>query len=68
MPTILLFFANSAVELQEGLDLLSDYCKRWKLKINVSKTKIMIFRKSGQLPRNMAFVYDNEPLEIVSTM
>ena len=52
----------------KGLNLLSDYCKRWKLKINVSKTKIMIFRKSGQLPRNMAFVYDNEPLEIVSTM
>ena len=64
----IIIFANSAVELQEGLDLLSDYCKRWKLKINVSKTKIMIFRKSGQLPRNMAFVYDNEPLEIVSTM
>ena len=64
----IIIFANSAVELQEGLDLLSDYCKRWTLKINVSKTKIMIFRKSGQLPRNMAFVYDNEPLEIVNTM
>ena len=64
----IIIFANSAVELQEGLDLLSDYCKRWTLKINVSKTKMMIFRKSGQLPRNMAFVYDNEPLEIVNTM
>ena len=35
-------FANSAEELQQGLDLLSDYCKRCKLKINVSKTNEIV--------------------------
>ena len=61
----IVLFANSASELQDGLDLMSDYCKRWKLKINISKTKVMIFRKGGMLPRNLSFYYDDEPLEIV---
>ena len=39
----IVIFANNAEELQLGLNLLSDYCTRWKLKVNVSKTKILIF-------------------------
>ena len=62
----IVLFANSAEELHEGLNMLSDYCKRWKLKINVSKTKVMIFREGGMLRRNLAFFYDGELLEIAS--
>ena len=51
----IVLFANSPDELQEGLDLLFNYCKRWKLKINVAKTKIMVFRRGGILPRNLVF-------------
>ena len=60
-------FANNAEQLQAGLDVLSEYCARWKLKVNVSKTKILVFRKGGMLPRNLVFTYDNEPLEIVKS-
>ncbi|MCW4345840.1 MAG: reverse transcriptase family protein [Candidatus Thiodiazotropha endolucinida] len=62
----IVLFASSAEELQEGLDVLADYCQRWKLKINVSKTKVMVFRKGGMLPRHLIFYYEGEPLEIVS--
>ena len=62
----IVLFSNSKENLQEGLDFLSNYCKRWKLKINVSKTKVMIFRRGGRLPRDLAFYYEGEPLEIVS--
>ena len=62
----IMLFSNSKENLQEGLDFLSNYCKRWKLKINVSKTKVMIFRRGGRLHRNLAFYYEGEPLEIVS--
>ena len=54
----IVIFSNTAEELQSSLDLLSDYCKRWKLKVNVSKTKVMVFRKGGILPRNLMFYYD----------
>ena len=59
-------FANTAVELQNSLDLLVCHCKRWKLTINASKTKVIIFMKGGLLPRNFSFEYDGVQLEIVS--
>ena len=60
-------FAKTSDELKRGLDLLADYCKRWKLTINVSKTKVLVFRKGGVLPRNISFNYDGTPLEIVQS-
>ena len=63
----IVIFSNTAEELQFGLDLLSDYCGRWKLKVNVSKTKVLIFRKGGLLRRNLSFTYEDEPLEIVKS-
>ena len=51
--------------MQSGLKQLELYCKRWKLKVNTSKTKIMVFRKGGLLPRNLSFIFDNTVLEIV---
>ncbi|MCG8033307.1 MAG: reverse transcriptase family protein, partial [Candidatus Thiodiazotropha taylori] len=62
----IVLFSSSAEELQKGLDLLSDYCKRWKLKINVAKSKVMVFRKGGLLPKNLSFFYDGQVLEIVN--
>ena len=58
-------FSGSAEGLQEGLNFLDAYCKRWKLKVNTSKTKVMVFREAGLLPRNLEFIFDNTVLEIV---
>ena len=35
----MIIFGNTAEELQKGLDLLQDYCQRWKLIVNTEKTK-----------------------------
>ena len=61
----IVIFSGSAEGLQEGLNFLDAYCKRWKLKVNTSKTKVMVFRKAGLLPRNLEFIFDNTVLEIV---
>ena len=34
----IVIFANNPTELQENLDILSQCCSRWKLKININKT------------------------------
>ena len=36
-------FADSEIKLQKALDNLESYCTTWKLSINCSKTKILIF-------------------------
>ena len=61
----IIIFSNTAEELQQSLDLLLEYCNKWKLTINVSKTKVMVFRKGGMLPQNMTFYYNGQKLEIV---
>ena len=38
-------FSDTPEGLQEGLDASSSFCDRWKLKINLVKTKNMVFRK-----------------------
>ena len=53
--------------LQNGLDSLFIYCQRWKHKINVMKTKNIVFKKGGILPPNLQFKLNGERLEIVNS-
>jgi hypothetical protein len=53
-------------DLQNGLNILKDYCDEWKLKLNVNKTKIMVFKKGGRNQQNLRFLYGNTEIEIVN--
>jgi len=41
-------------EVQKTLDCLDLYCKKWKLDVNMEKTKLMVFRNEGKTKRNEA--------------
>ena len=60
-------FSETAQGLQKGLDILTEYCTKWKLTVNIEKSKIIVFRKGGQLPRNLKFYYDGLELSIVGS-
>ena len=60
-------FSESASGLQNGLNILHDYCQKWKLTVNVDKSKVMVFRKGGRLAQNLVFMYEDINLEIVKT-
>ena len=60
--TILL--AESAEDLQVQLNAFGEYCDNWKMKVNVNKTKIMVFG-FGKLRQNLKFTYKNVDIEIV---
>ena len=62
----IIIFADIAEEIQNSLNLLSSYCERWKLKVNVTNSEVMVFRKCGLLPGKLDFYYDGETLEIAS--
>ena len=61
--TILL--ANTRCNLQKSLDALKSYCQKWKLEVNPSKTKVVIFH-SRKNPRDI-FMFDNQKLEVVNS-
>ena len=55
--------AESEGEMQTSLHISHENCKEWKLKINVMKTKIMIFSrgKKGNLPDLM---FENSRIKV----
>ena len=56
--------SNTAAGLQKALEDLYNYCTKWKLQINSSKTKVIIFSK--RKPKTPpVFTYNNEVLENV---
>ena len=59
-------FSESVEGLQTSLDSLESYCKKWNLQVNISKTKIMVFRKGGNLRQNEKWTYVGENIEIVN--
>ena len=43
--------ANSPDKLQAAINGMEKYCEKWKLEVNVSKTKIIIFGSRKHLDR-----------------
>ena len=51
--------------LQVGLNDLAKYTKKWGIIINILKTKIVVFRKGGQLSKKDIWVLNNTNIEVV---
>ena len=60
----LVLLSETKLGLQHCLNKLDEYCLKWKLKVNLSKTKIVIFRPSGRIPK-CDFYLSGHSLEIV---
>lgn len=58
-------FSETEQGLQNMLDCLQQYTSKWKLTVNVDKTKIVVFRKGGRLKNNYCWNYNNECIDIV---
>ena len=52
----IVIMSEKASGLQSALDKLNTYCDKWDLDINVEKTKIMIFNKSGRMLKQHKFL------------
>ena len=56
--------SESETWLKKGLDILEEYCDRWKLQVNVKTPKVLLFRK-GRIRQDMKFIYKEECLDMV---
>ena len=45
----LVLISRSKEGLQRQIDTLQDYCQKWKLDINIKKTKTMIFNRGNKI-------------------
>ena len=60
----LLLLPETEKELQQSIDILEQYCNRWKLEVNLDKTKVMIFNTRQKI-LNTDIKYDNPLIEQV---
>jgi hypothetical protein len=63
---VTVILAESAAELQASLNAMYLYCQTWKLQVNISKTKVVIFSRSRLNTNDMNFKYNGESLNIVT--
>ena len=59
-----IIFSNSHIDHQYALQIFSEYCNRWKLKINEEKTKILVF---GVDRKKYKFTINNKEIEKVKS-
>ena len=61
----LVIFSQSIIGLQRYLDTLDQYCKTFKLNINLSKTFIVVYRKGGKPAKAEKWHIDKVPIKTV---
>ena len=63
----LVIISPSPTGLQHSLNSLHDYCTKWKLDININKTKVVIFSKAKiQNASCFTFNIGDKPIEITN--
>lgn len=48
------------------INSLDDYCKLWNLKINLDKSKVLVFRNGGRSSKNEKWVLGAQRIEVVN--
>ena len=59
-----IILAESPSQLIKALDALNLYCNKWGLKVNVDKTKIVIFSK-GKVTKYKSFKFGANEIKVV---
>ena len=62
----LIMLLQTATGLQKCLNVLSEFCSKWGLSVNLNKTKTMVFQKKNKQANKYTFKYNDEVAETVS--
>jgi hypothetical protein len=62
----LAFSSFTTNSLQKTLDQVLKYCREWKLKCNLNKTKILVCKKSGKLKKDERWFVNDYQIEVVN--
>jgi hypothetical protein len=51
--------------MQKAIDQLVKYCEGWRVKCNLNKTKIIVFKNGGRLKKNVRWTMHGNNIEVV---
>ena len=58
--------SDTVGRLQKMINVLGTYTEKWQMKLNLSKSKILVFRRGRKLRADEKFFYLGKEIEIVS--
>ena len=58
----IVLLAESEENLQRMLDLVYEWCRKWRLEVNIAKTNIVHFRRKQVAATNALFKFGDQPL------
>ncbi len=61
----LAIMADSEDNLQYMLNILESWCKKWRMRVNIKKTKIVHFKTSTQARTGYPFMFNNSAVECI---
>lgn len=62
----IVLLSEDRTSLQAMIDKLAEYCKVWSLTVNLTKSKVMIFRRGPRIAAADNFNYDNTTIDVVN--
>ena len=62
----IVLLSTTVVGLQRQLNTLHSAATRYELRVNMSKTKVIVFRKGGYLARSEKWIYGGETMSVVN--
>lgn len=62
----IVLLSDSPTDLQNMIDALYIYCVNWGLRINLDKSKIMIFRTGARYSSRLSWKYGNNQIDVVN--
>jgi len=62
----MIIMATNHVDLQRQINILVKYFKEYELKVNLNKTKVVVFRKGGYVSKKLKLYWDGKEIEIVN--
>ena len=61
-----LILGDTVLELQRKIKVLELFCRKWGMRVNHSKTKVVVFRKGGKLASKEKFYYCGQLIEMAT--
>ncbi len=57
--------ANAVKKLQDMIDVLNEFCLKWGLRVNMDKTRIVVFRRGGKIKKNEKWQLNGADIVVV---
>ena len=58
--------ADTVLELQRKIHVVEQFCDKWGMEVNLTKTQVIVFRNSGKTSKSETFFYLAKKVKVVT--